>query len=339
MHLFLWIILFCCQIFPSCTESGLNCSYGQHVRTLVCRCGQDGDNVITHILRLDKFTEFGLQEIESVIVEFCPNLQLALDFININASSVKLSMRKCNKISINFIAFETNFANRQSLGINFNEISEVKFSNLHVNEKLKLNFNKVKFVAVLNSEFLSFSKDDVSSVNSGPICINQTILNLKTARLSQPLTICPWISPTKPKRPPKFETSLSLPILKETTKESSILSTQDEIILVTPLMCAVVVVTIICVIVTIASLIILSLNELSRRKHSSYKDNIENLKMFQAVNNFIPKEDKTSKITEVEINKLKRSISAILLYKQNLETTNSASFKNIILAKEEEFLF
>ena len=39
------------------------------------------------------------------------------------------------------------------------------------------------------------------------------------------------------------------------------------------------------------------------------------------------------------VNNLKRSISAILLYKQNLETTKSATFQNIILAKEEEFLF
>ena len=76
----------------------------------MCRCGQDGDQVVRDNLRLDRHVRRGLQEVrnmlmdrnqesmssfqvESVKIEYCPNLQLDLDLININASTVTLLFR------------------------------------------------------------------------------------------------------------------------------------------------------------------------------------------------------------------------------------------------------
>ena len=76
----------------------------------MCRCGQDGDQVVRDNLRLDRHVRRGLQEVgnmfmdrnqesmssfqvESVIIEYCPNLHLDLDLININASTVTLLFR------------------------------------------------------------------------------------------------------------------------------------------------------------------------------------------------------------------------------------------------------
>ena len=82
-------------------------------------------------------------QIEFVTVELCPNLQLELDLININASQLKVQFRKCNRITINSLMFETDFSPDQVLNLSFKRVAQVLLHNLLVDEKLKLIFEKV----------------------------------------------------------------------------------------------------------------------------------------------------------------------------------------------------
>ena len=106
----------------------------------------------------------------------------------------------------------------------------------------------------------------------------------------------------------------------------------------------------VCIITTIIIIIlIISIKELVTRnnsyqqQHSTYVRNdswLNNEDLVQSSSSCDSDEVRESRIQKSDLLDLRRSISAVLLYNQNksCRRSNSTTFKNVILAKEEEFL-
>ena len=287
-------------------------------------------------------------QVELVAVENCPNLVLKLDLINLNASQVQLSIRKCNKITINSIFFETDFSRNQVFKISFVRVPSVELKNLYIDVKLQLWFQTVKSVNISDCTFRKLTQDDISLSDSGPICLANTILHLSSTRRPQPLSKCPWIKSISNNSLgllPAKETSLSLSILPKLSKSESV----NEYVLITPSISVMFLMTV-CIITTIIIIIlIISIKELVTRnnsyqqQHSTYVRNdswLNNEDLVQSSSSCDSDEVRESRIQKSDLLDLRRSISAVLLYNQNksCRRSNSTTFKNVILAKEEEFL-
>ena len=73
-----------------------------------------------------------MSQVESVSISSCPDLVLGLDLVSINASSIKFHINRCGQVVMDFIIFETDFAEKQTLQMSFISVQSVLFNSLHL---------------------------------------------------------------------------------------------------------------------------------------------------------------------------------------------------------------
>ena len=287
------------------------------------------------------------------MIEYCPILHLELDLININASSVTIILRKCNKVIISSMAFETDFSRSQKLKMFFQNIKSVKFQNLYVDEEINFIFENVQTINFADSTFGDLSQDYFTMLQSGRVCVTNSILNLDSPRRPKPISRCPWIHSSMNisslnLRPLK-DTSMSLSSLQLNILLTETLSRNQSIkyLSISPAESVITVLIISGVITVIFVIIIISVWEIkkaeSRRegiRTSTPARNSEEVQ--QPLNETMSKSqeecEETPMIPSPDLKALRRSISAVLLVTHQLKRSNSATLKNVILATEEEFL-
>ena len=327
--------------------------------------------MIRDTLRLDRHTKRGLQEVrkllsvsccnfflsfqvDSVLIEHCPSLQLDLDLININASSVTIILRKCNKVIISSMAFETDFSRSQKLKMYFQNIKSVKFQNLYVDEEINFIFENVQTINFADSTFGDLSQDYFTMLQSGHVCVTNSILNLDSPRRPKPISRCPWIQSSMNisslnHRPVK-DTSMSLSSLQQKKLQTETLSRNQSIkyLSISPAVSVITVLIISGVITVIFVIIIISVWEIKKGK--SRREGAPTSTLPHRKSEKVPKSSnktmsesqeecvETPMIPSPDLKALRRSISAVLLVTHQLKRSNSATLKNVILATEEEFL-
>ena len=288
-------------------------------------------------------------QVDSVLIEYCPSLQLDLDLININASSVTIILRKCNKVIISSMAFETDFSRSQKLKMYFQNIKSVKFQNLYVDEEINFIFENVQTINFADSTFGDLSQDYFTMLQSGHVCVTNSILNLDSPRRPKPISRCPWIQSSMNisslnHRPVK-DTSMSLSSLQQKKLQTETLSRNQSIkyLSISPAVSVITVLIISGVITVIFVIIIISVWEIkkgkSRREGAPLR---KSQKVTKASNKTMSESqeecEEAPMIPSPDLKALRRSISAVLLVTHQLKRSNSATLKNVILATEEEFL-
>ena len=294
---------------------------------------------------------FALQ-IESVLIKHCPSLKLDLDLININASSVTIIFRKCSEITINSMAFETDFSRSQKLKMLFQNIRSAKFQNLYVDEDISFIFENVRTINFADSTFGDLSQDDFTMLQSGRVCVTNSILNLNSQRRPKLISRCPWIHSSinissLNLRPVK-DNSMSLSSLQQKKLSSETLSRNQsrKYLSISPAASVITVLIISGVITVIFVIIIISVWEMKKPKRrregvpaakparDSEKLRPSNKTMLKS----LEEGGESPEIPSPDLKALRRSISAVLLVTHQLKRSNSATLKNVILATEEEFL-
>ena len=292
-------------------------------------------------------------QVDSVLIEHCPSLQLDLDLININASSVTIILRKCNKVIISSMAFETDFSRSQKLKMYFQNIKSVKFQNLYVDEEINFIFENVQTINFADSTFGDLSQDYFTMLQSGRVCVTNSILNLDSPRRPKPISRCPWIQSSMNisslnHRPVK-DTSMSLSSLQQKKFLTETLSRNQSIkyLSISPAVSVITVLIISGVITVIFVIIIISVWEIKKgkgRREGAPPTTLprKSQKVTKASNKTMSESqeecEEAPMIPSPDLKALRRSISAVLLVTHQLKRSNSATLKNVILATEEEFL-
>ena len=312
--------------------------------------GASGGKEVVKRLARDTVKLLSLQ-VESVLIKHCPSLQLDLDLININASTVTIIFRKCSEITINSMAFETDFSRSQKLKMLFQNIRSAKFQNLYVDEDISFIFENVRTINFADSTFGDLSQNDFTMLQSGRVCVTNSILNLNSQRRPKLITRCPWIHSSMNisslnLRPVK-DTSMSLSSLQQKKLLTKTLSRNQsrKYLSISPAASVITVLIISGVITVIFVIIIISVWEMKKRNRregvpaakparDSEKLRPSNKIMFKSQE----EGGESPEIPSPDLKALRRSISAVLLVTHQLKRSNSATLKNVILATEEEFL-
>ena len=260
--------------------------------------------------------------------------------------------RKCNEITISSMAFETDFSRSQKLKMIFQSIKSVNFQNLYVDEEISFIFEKVRTINFADSTFGDLSQDDFTMIQSGPVCVTNSILNLDSPRRPKLISRCPWIPSSMNisslNLKPVKDTSLSLSSVQQKKLKAETLSRNQSIkyLSISPAASVITALIISGVITVIFVIIIISVWEMKKRKRredavpeSKSARHSEQLRPSNKTMLKSPEEcEETPKIPSPDLKALRRSISAVLLVTHQLKRSNSATLKNVILATEEEFL-
>ena len=268
--------------------------------------------------------------------------------------------RKCNTILISSIAFETDFSRLQKLKMLFQTIQSVKFQNLYIDEKISFIFENVQTVNFADSTFGNLSPDNFTMLQSGQVCVSNSILNLDSPRRPKLISKCPWIhssvnisslrsvkdslmtaymTASDSLRPVK-DTSMSLSSLQKQTETGDrnesmkYLSISPGASLATALVFSGLM-TVISFIITIA---ILERRRRGGRQHPTSRPSQGTLSSSDTTLIKFPEEAAPPEIPSPDLKELRRSISAVLMVTHQLRRSNSATLQNVILATEEEFL-
>ena len=321
--------------------SGLSCSYRPHDRRLLCTCGRGGEDGAGRLeagLRLDTFSS----RVAEVRVERCPALSLALDLVNVEAAGLRILFRLCNKVTINSVAFETDFAGKQRLDLHFEQVQSVDLHNIYVDEKLFLQFENVREVNIVDSTFRDLSHSDITSLHSGPVCVANSILKMKLSKRPKFVSKCPWIPSTMVNISDLYPSAGKYSPLPVSQMESTKTETEPHpnLISISPSTIAILIIMIFCIFSIIIAIVALSVYELKRKRMT-----LQNPSNSSSPNHATNKvdleereEESDDKIPASELQQLRRSISAVVLASNSCRRSNSVTLQSVILATEEEFL-
>ena len=235
----------------------------------------------------------------------------------------------------------------------FQNIKSVKFRNLYVDEEISFIFENVRTINFADSTFGDLSQDAFTMLQTGPVCVTNSLLNLDSPRRPKLISRCPWIPSTMNisslNLKPAKDTSMSLSSLQQKKLQTETLSRNQSIkyLSISPAASVITVLIISGVITVITVIIIISVWEMKKRKRRrdavpESKSTIHSEKLRPSNQSIMLKSleecEETPKIPSPDLQDLRRSISAVLLVTHQLKRSNSATLKNVILATEEEFL-
>ena len=315
----------------------LLCDYQPYINTLHCRCRQDGLSQLHARLRLDTFS----RQLEVLEVQHCPHLVLQLDLVNMNASAVRVNFSQCNKVVIRAIILETDYAGHQTLQLTFTSIQSVELRDLYLSDPVNIQFENIQAVNIADSVFLNLTKHNIQSLNSGEICLNNSLLSRSENR--EVTSACPWVVSTSPSPRPDNNQIKPVQVSSSQPQDNDNLTKpryelQDHVLV--PLAIGI---TIVLLLSIIASIFLLKKNLSTLLRENKGKTPENDFKSN-------PDSDRSSSSGEcggiseknegnsVSNDPLRRSISAVLLFNKNNQTATYVSVEHWISQTQDEYL-
>ena len=129
-----------------------SCWYQEYNKRLTCKCDST-DTQAKLYLRMKYYVFKRGNEIRSVHLEQCKALLVELDLRDVDATNFPIHFRAITKVEVERIAFEPKYSDRQELQLVFNNVEQVLFQNLFVEDTLKLKATNVKEINLIGSTF------------------------------------------------------------------------------------------------------------------------------------------------------------------------------------------
>ena len=128
---------------------------------------QQANRVNEPLLKVFNFyhTLFHFIQVRSVVIQSCEHLRFGLDLDGVNPSHIPFNISRSGHVLIDFIIFDPIWSGKQRLEMNFKQIQNVTFYQLHVDDtafvsqnhrKLCINIFYVEVKLVLNKLMKKF---------------------------------------------------------------------------------------------------------------------------------------------------------------------------------------
>lgn len=129
-----------------------SCYYQGYNKKLICVCNSTDTSAYLH-LRM-KYYEFSEgNEIQEVRIQQCKELLVRLDLRGVDATKAPIHFRQIRKVKIEKIMFEPRYSVYQELELVFDNVEELLFEDLFVEDTLKIRANNVKDAKFIRSTF------------------------------------------------------------------------------------------------------------------------------------------------------------------------------------------
>ncbi|XP_059099474.1 uncharacterized protein LOC131893450 [Tigriopus californicus] len=129
-----------------------SCYYQGYNKKLICVCNSTDTSAYLH-LRM-KYYEFSEgNEIQEVRIQQCKELLVRLDLRGVDATKAPIHFRQIRKVKIEKIMFEPRYSVSQELELVFDNVEELLFEDLFVEDTLKIRANNVKDAKFIRSTF------------------------------------------------------------------------------------------------------------------------------------------------------------------------------------------
>lgn len=130
------------------------CYFQPFSKELVCRCPEGGEGG-RHGLRLELrvFIRDQGQEVQSVLVESCPDLVLSLNLTQINPTNIPIKIKNGGSLKIEQVIFDPAFSGHQKLALQLKTVTNFIMEDVEIDEAIQISAIKVKQLLLSGSTF------------------------------------------------------------------------------------------------------------------------------------------------------------------------------------------
>ena len=129
-----------------------SCYFQSYNNRLTCNCNSSDTSAYLH-LKLKYYISDTGNEIRAVHVQHCKQLLVTLDLRRVDATDVPIHFRFIGKVEVEKIMFEPAYSDRQELELVFNNVQQLMFKKVFVEDTLRLRALNVKEVHFIKSTF------------------------------------------------------------------------------------------------------------------------------------------------------------------------------------------